>query len=287
MVLHHYVPRFYLARFSGESGNLWVYDKQSDRIFRSNPVNLAAQRNFYNISGLVPPGEDHQLLEKQLAAIESTVSVITGDWISKLPTAPKVDISRSQRDEVSLYLSLQLVRTAEYRAQVADSHQTTSEPHDVDGETVIDLDLLHTAIIWDEEFVYPMADAISDCVWMFGLNNSNEPFYTSDHPALVKSSGDSPHWLVGPVVSVPKMYLTYPLSPTLILYCFGKDNFDDPKGTLREFDGTHPGPQLTEEMAHHQNLGQIGMSRRFIYSNDNAFPHVKEMLERQPNLRNL
>ena len=31
--LHHYVPQFYLNRFVDPDGLLWVYDKDTNRIF--------------------------------------------------------------------------------------------------------------------------------------------------------------------------------------------------------------------------------------------------------------
>jgi hypothetical protein len=47
--LHHYVPQFYLRRFVGRDGNLWVWDKTKDRAFASSPGSVAAETQFYRL----------------------------------------------------------------------------------------------------------------------------------------------------------------------------------------------------------------------------------------------
>ena len=44
--LHHYVPRFYLGRFTDASGYLWIWDRDQDRIFRTKPNRVAAEKDF-------------------------------------------------------------------------------------------------------------------------------------------------------------------------------------------------------------------------------------------------
>jgi len=45
--LHHYVPQFYLRRFTDASGQLSLWDRDRDRVFRTRPNGVAAEINFY------------------------------------------------------------------------------------------------------------------------------------------------------------------------------------------------------------------------------------------------
>lgn len=54
--LHHYVPQFYLRRFTDRGGQLWVWDKLKDRIFQANPKKVAAENNFYWMQELADAG---------------------------------------------------------------------------------------------------------------------------------------------------------------------------------------------------------------------------------------
>ena len=63
--MHHYVTRAYLEgmRAPGES-RLWVYERNSDRVFRNVPKNLASRRAYYTVSR--KDGVEEDKLEKLL-----------------------------------------------------------------------------------------------------------------------------------------------------------------------------------------------------------------------------
>ena len=65
--MHHFVTRAYLAGMlaPGES-RLWVYERNSDRVFRNIPENLASERAYYTVVG--KDGVGHDEFEKFLAA---------------------------------------------------------------------------------------------------------------------------------------------------------------------------------------------------------------------------
>jgi len=82
--LHHYVPRFYMRRFTDSAGRLWVLDKLSDVIFAANPNRIAAETNFYRIQELEDHGHDPLTMEKQFAELEHEVALITAQWMDWL-----------------------------------------------------------------------------------------------------------------------------------------------------------------------------------------------------------
>ena len=99
--IHHYVPQFYLNRFVDPDGLLWVYDKDTDRIFSSNPRNLAAERGFYTLPEHFP---DPTLMEKQFIAMEKEAALISGDWLDHMALGSSIEIpGRKPRDHVTLH----------------------------------------------------------------------------------------------------------------------------------------------------------------------------------------
>lgn len=68
---HHYVPQFYLRGFAGDKGQLLVTDRPSGKTFRTNPSNVAAQRDFNTVN---IPETDPQIVEKGLAEFEGEVA---------------------------------------------------------------------------------------------------------------------------------------------------------------------------------------------------------------------
>jgi hypothetical protein len=48
---HHYVPQFILRNFATEGGTrLYVFDKQTDRVFPANVADVAAENRLYEFS---------------------------------------------------------------------------------------------------------------------------------------------------------------------------------------------------------------------------------------------
>src|SRR6266702_772007 len=90
--LHHYVPRFHLARFADEKGKIWTFDKQAGKIFAANPNALAAETGFYKLPELATKGADPLLLEKQFAAIEAEACDIITCWLRQLNASTQVEI---------------------------------------------------------------------------------------------------------------------------------------------------------------------------------------------------
>jgi hypothetical protein len=50
--VHHYVPQFYLRNFSiGRKNQINVYDKTTDKSYKTAPRNTGAEYGFYEVSG--------------------------------------------------------------------------------------------------------------------------------------------------------------------------------------------------------------------------------------------
>jgi hypothetical protein len=277
---HHYVPRFYLARFVDTTGFLWVFDKMSGRVFQTSPNKIAGQNKFYNLSELQRSDVDPLILEKQFAEIESEVSMITDCWLRQVNESKVVDIPPVNREIISLFLVLQMLRTLEARTQLVQFIKATQrEPQAYDP--VKDAQNLHIEQIWNEQLVNQMAKRVGECIWIFAKNDTQNPFCTSDHPVLIKS-GDSKQWILGPRVFDQGMYIVFPLSPKLILYCMDLSLSKN----LSKYDCSLSPVTFTSDMVDHENSGQIGMSYRFVFANMPAFEFAKMFCDLHPDIKN-
>src|SRR4030067_3297509 len=75
--LHHYVPRFYLNRFTDQNERFWVWDKSTEKSFQTNPYGVAAQNHFYRIPEFIGTELDPLFLERNLAEVEGKAAQIT------------------------------------------------------------------------------------------------------------------------------------------------------------------------------------------------------------------
>ena len=274
---HHYVPRFYLSRFTDSRSKIWVLDKQENKVFPSTPNNIGGQNQFYRLDELAEHDIDPLEMEKQFADLEYQVSNITSNWFQQLTKSEKLEIPEINRDLMSLFIVTQLLRTVEAREILVQFTSAVKKDYD----PISDAKNLHATLLWNDDLVNKMKKRISDCIWIFGNNRSTTPFCTSDHPVLIKSF-DNKKWLLGPRIFDEGMYIVYPLSPTLVMYC------KDPKywEKIRKFENSISPVEFTDDMVKHENSGQIGMSYRFVFSKCNDFDFANEFLTDNEDFKN-
>jgi len=275
----HYVPRFYLARFVDQEGCVWVFDKTQGRTFRAKPENIACQNRFYDLPELEQIGEVRTLMEHQFADLESDAQRISGCWLRQAEERGRVEIPEPNRDIMSLFLALQLLRTAEARTVLLQFVQLLQRAGDISRtyDAAADAQALHGALLWDDDSIKAIRSKIADCIWLFAFNDSKQPFFTSDHPALVKS-GDNKMWMLGPRVFECGMYVVLPLTPRWIWYCKDREYW----ARLAELDQTVSPVRFTPDMVNHENSGQVGVCSRFVFSNSPDFAFAKEYCEAAP-----
>ncbi len=272
----HYVPRFYLEYFTDPSGKLFAYDKTTDRILTVRPGTIAAENYFYDIPELEGLGAPRHLMESQFAEVEGAAKAIIDRWIKELSACGTVSVPPADREAVALFLSLQLIRTAEFRTLMTEWAQNLKGGPGGDPKNPRSL---HTALLWNDEYLGEIRTKLLDCIWIFGFNDSAQGFYTSDHPALVKPP-DHSGVLLGPRVLLPGMYVAYPLSPQWIMYA--KDREYWAKLKLDKFENRKSPVKFSVDMVNHENSGQVGTCTRFVFSNSPDFSFAKDYCARCP-----
>lgn len=277
---HHYIPRFYLERFVDSQGLVWVFDKSGDRVFRAAPAALGVEKWFYEAPELRGTETSPLFLEAQFAQLEAEAAKITACWLRQVETGDVVVMPEVNREIMSLYIATQLLRTAEQREILAQFLRALGlygeAGPDPDGE----LQNLHARLICDDVTIHDAIGALKGAIWIFARNKSEVPFYTSDHPVLLKSP-DNKQWLCVPRIWDDGVQIVFPISPSLILYC--KERVYWRK--LERFDNCVSPVHFTAYMAEHENSGQIGMSRRFVFCCKPDFEFARTFCDLHPEIR--
>ena len=117
-------------------------------------------------------------------------------------------------------------------------------------------------------------------IWVFAVNNTAKYFYTSDNPVLFKSQ-DNLRWLNGIRLEDAGVQIIFPLSGNIILYTMDRTHWQK----VKHFDGSLSPVKFTEHMVDHENSGQVGMSTRYVYSQDGDFSFAKMFCELHPETR--
>jgi Protein of unknown function (DUF4238) len=263
--VHHYVPQFHLRRFADAKGRLWVWDKQTDRMFPAAPGGIAAENQFYRLTQYEVLGHDPLTMEKQLSALECEVAAITGQWLDWIPDMAPLDvvpIPRVNRRILAQFLAVQFLRTR-------DTREILSALVEYDRGAALSEDEVrehHTELIWNEDQVELIARRLRRSIWIFGRNTSPTPFVSSDNPMAFRT-GDNRQWLRAGFLS-GSTYLVYPMAPSVVLYCH------PPVGrfqALRKFANCISPVDFSDEMVEGDNSGQVFMASRFLISSQPQF----------------
>ena len=268
--LHHYVPQFYLNRFTDASGRLWLWDRDLDRSFCSRPNSIAVEKHFYYLTELVEHGLDPLTMEKQFSDLEGKVALITGQWLGwvrQMDPDSKIEVPDINRELVSLYIGLQFLRTADTREILAAFIEEFENLGPISAE---EKRRFHTNMLWDDDVVRGLAGRIQNATWLFGRNTTATPFITSDNPVAFRT-GDNAMWLkVG--FNATGTYVVYPLAPDVVMYCYPNE---PPWEKIASFDLCVSPVVFTDEMVESENSGQVFMASRFVVSSHSNFDHER------------
>jgi len=111
---HHYVPRFYLKRFSEPQGKIKAYDRTKGMTLSTSITNLATETEYYSV--LDEQGEKSDVVEELLSRVEGRAKEILDSH-----SLHNSSLSSSDRLDLSLLIGLQLVRTPKWRFDFNDS----------------------------------------------------------------------------------------------------------------------------------------------------------------------
>lgn len=313
--LQHYVPRFLLRRFgSGKKNRLHVFDKHTDATFVSTAAKLAAMNNFYNFEFMGAP----MTVESILSHVESKAS----EHIARIVKNRRLNINDpDERGELAAFFSIQMVRTPAVQATHGDifnrmeiwlrangAHQDFFAPHPAVGEGDNAERAMMARNICNAPSDYGPALINKD--WLLLQTDSKHPYLIGDHPLtmhnMVEREGRGN---LG--VGVEGIELYFPLSPNLALAIWCPSNREMLTNSLQSIDrlvetsnkerdwvkaksdvlaileALQTGEPLRSnpENVEFFNSLQISTAERFVFSSNDDFSIIKDMIRTNPELR--
>lgn len=268
---HHFVPRFYLERFTDPEGHVWTFDKSTDKVFATSPSKLARESGFYEAPTL---GNeiDQTVMEDMLSALESNASAIMARWVDLVGhvAAGSAVIEPADRETISFYLATQAFRTSEVRVLLKQGLGEKIEAADVQT--------FHVAMLADKG-IDEAAAAVSNFVWILARNKSGVAFYTSDHPVVFRTHDH--HCLHFFQFPLPGTEVLLPLSSTVMFYAYERSHWKK----LAPFDGQVSPVRFTRELVDSDNQAQVGHSRRFVFCDREEFAFARSFCAAHPEVR--
>jgi hypothetical protein len=106
--LQHYVPEMLLKRFVNNTGNFYVYRKQTPKLVYTTPRNFFSEHHIYSITDAF--GNRDTALEQKYSAIESKASTVLDYVISAAKADNDIDLTTGMRRTIDEFIWCQMTR---------------------------------------------------------------------------------------------------------------------------------------------------------------------------------
>lgn len=278
----HYVPRFLLREFSVRGGvgrpQVWCFDKQAERSFRTAVENVCAERSFYDF-GSDQGGElAFAEMEGKLSQCHSTI--LKTRSLSLLPDHERVGLAvlvatqhmRTRAFRNGLKEAAAMAATDDNATQSVDAQRIMPSPTS-DGSKEEPAKRLQFQLM--NRALSAFTESLLEMKWILLVNKTASPFWCSDNPFTY--SNPFPYDpLDGLGFERPGSQTHFPLSHDLSL------SIADPR-----FYAHHPDITLVDEIQNiiYNNHLQVQNAERFVFSCVDDFVLASEMVSRDPRLR--
>jgi hypothetical protein len=248
-IIHHYVPRFLLRRFADpKTGQVWVYEKGTGRVWQCNPENVAAERRYYAFTG--EDGKPNSTVEDAFSKLEGHAASIIErlERDKTLPTTTERPIlaefiafsmlrgpsfrKRFERfqGEIAKRLSLMLAHHKEaFERTVKEVEQKTGQKFDVPTEEVRQAVLegafkyegtLFSSLDMMLDLSPELAGVIHQMRWQLLYAPDGVSFITSDRHVVLANPKLRPHPIYGnPGLGQKDVLVFFPLRQKCSLFC--------------------------------------------------------------------
>lgn len=289
----HYVPQVYLRNFANSKERIWVYDKEERNVFNAGVKNVACERFFYDSAEMEQVTGNRQFIEKQLCGIEGKFCEISRSLIKSLQEGSFTVLKRRHRHFFSAYMVIQMLRTKESRlktlqmtelmcAVLKKRHNEACLMPLTDSELLQGLTLeeaarhIQSRTLLNASEIESLANILYRHVWVIQEAFANDTFLTSDHPFSkrphIRHAVRSMNGIASPGIEI-----LFPLSPKYLLTLVDRHHFHH----IQLLDGSRICLDSHDEMIY-CNQFQIFDSNRFIFSTNDNFSLVEEVLRELP-----
>lgn len=286
----HYVPQFYLRGFSSDGCNLFVFDKFKLKSFKTNIKNVACEKGFYDfpIDQSDIHGIDEQIIEKSLGDFENEFAGSLDHLLHQLgkKRRRRSILPVNQKKALALFISIQFLRTRELRSETEEMMEKLDtellkrslgkDAEDYSVEINQDwLPIFQAGLMFDPRLLEASVQILTNHIWFVGVNTTDQPFFTSDHPTVKRAHISDPLVSYSGLAS-KGIEIVFPLSPKYVLVLCERTAF-------REFEKLENKivPMNSENVAYYNSL-QINQCYRQILSSSENFDLVREIHKLNP-----
>ena len=293
----HYVPQFYLKGFSADGKNVFVFDAK--KMFKTGVANIGNEQLFYEL----PPGpsgsDDSQVFEKAFSVLEAGYSNAVQELLSEVELRGRFTPGPSERNlGVAHFLAMQFCRTREFRDTharmleqlgnvIANKHEFARQHMAAQGEVIEvepPLKARHRRDGTSPACGFHLQRLLcrtshagaSRHIWLIAQDDTSQPLFTSDAPVIRYPHVSHPLY-GGSGLASRGVEILFPLSSRYVLVLRERSYFATLGGAT---DGTLL--RLRLESVAFYNGFQICESYRQIYSSEDRFDQVRELIEQFP-----
>jgi hypothetical protein len=285
----HCVPKFLLANFADEDGNIFVFDKSKETSFPSKPATMIAETYFYDF---VDHKGEQQTFEYILGEHEGLISQLFRTIIERESLAHLTSMDRLNIAQFIAVLQYRVQAVRHRLKSIHDGLQRTLEERGIDGGDVApklsaeqlqraSLEYMHQSIKNGRTFARRLL--------LLQRAPDSMPFYTSDNPVAMVNCLE-PQIRRMPEHPGTEVYLPISRQFSLHYVCDFTANklVGDLAPEARRETVTRVSSKahlLAPENVEHQNILQVEHAARFLISSINDFTVAREMINRNPKLK--
>ncbi len=291
----HYVPQFYLKNFANEKEQIWVYDKVTDKSFQTHIKNVAGERYFYDVPSLDQRTGVKQSVEKLLSHVEDKMSEVLNTLLQKLATNNFIRLHDDQRNFLSIFMVVQMLRSKEHRVMQEHSARSMSRflkkrltdqqiieafgSEALHPPTAESLAEVQASCLADQNLIREMAMILNGHIWVIYKVRHSGEFLTSDNPFTKRGHIKHPVRRLSGIRS-PGIEISLPISPEFCL-CLAERSFFIAN---EKYDGRVVDINDTQNMIYY-NYERIKFATRYLFSSSGDFRFVKQVCEEEPILK--
>lgn len=284
----HCVPQFLLRKFADDKEKFYVFDKARESAFESKPGAVIAESRFYDfVDG---KGEPHTF-EYVLSEHESTIAALVASIIDRQSI---VHLTSMDRLNIAQFVAVLQYRVQAVRQRLKSLHdgiQRILEERGFDGGDVAPKlsaqDIQHASLDQMRRAV-KSGRVLAKRRWMLQRAPDSTPFYISDNPVTMVNYVE-PRALK---IDHPGVEIYLPISRDYTLYIVSDmvavallagiaPEARDQAEAMR----SGRADQLAPENVEQQNSLQVQHASRFVISATNDFTVAREMIKRNPSLK--
>lgn len=187
----HYVPQLLLCGFATEKRKqVYVFDKKTEKVFRSSVRNLGCECDFYRLED----DPDPERVDKWLQEVEQHTAPV----IRSIRARRALDhLLPAERKWIASFIAVQHVRTRRHREtygdmnrQMADAlRQMGAEPNEVENfKELTEAEVRQSSLTGLADIALTLLPHLLDKAWILLAAGPGTAFWIGDHPVVLANN---------------------------------------------------------------------------------------------------